>query len=314
MKPALDLYRHGFRIHRDAQQPDRLIRDALTDEGRAAVSAHYNGWRLTHDLLGACAPAACVLVNDNRIEREFVQGDPLNVHYGRRLRGDRLPPPNWSAFFEALPRVWESGRSAPRNPTFTAVTLWASWYAIAEIRSAKGMVLRGALRRPGWSIEAARQLVAGKLRGGYARTPALAAEILGRSREGLLLGDVHFDNLIAATDRLAFVDFSEVGTGPIALDLAPLWFDWWLARGAFEGDDGFLDGFTELWREYVGPEAMLTALTRAWAARSFRWLHYGFDRFHLRAPDAAAMRRAAVSRRLAAIRGDRLLDFVAEVP
>ncbi len=111
-------------------------------------------------------------------------------------------------------------------------------------------------QRPLWSAEALGTLLRGRCSGGYTAVPDVAFQIMDQSRHGLLLGDMHFENLVGTENRLAFVDFSEVGRGPIALDLAPLWLEWWLARGVLHGDDGFLPGFRELWSRYVGPESL----------------------------------------------------------
>lgn len=306
----LNVFRKDYRVYQDELRPWVCVVEAETEEARAILRQQYEGWRITFDLLGPCAPLECRLISEDRLEREFVSGAALNHWYGLALTSSngahvRLP---WDVLWQRLRAVWESGRAAPANSTFTVVTLWGTWFAIAELRKAKWQAVRNSWQRPLWSAEALGILLRGRWSGGYTAVPDVAFEIMERSRHGLLLGDMHFENLVGTENRLAFVDFSEVGRGPIAIDLAPLWLEWWLARGVLHGDDGFLPGFRELWAHYVGPESLLCQMTRQWVQRAFSWLVFAFYHFHLNLQHELALRYGRLARSLKMLLNNRDLE------
>lgn len=302
--PRIISLRAHYWIRRHESEPGICVREPRTDHGAAMLPLHYAGWQLTHDLLGACAPRSSRF-DGRRIDNELVAGVPLHHWYAAQLAGTaeltrRLP---WPVLWTALSSLWSSGRPGPQNPALTVTTLWATWFSIPRLADAKRHTLIGWRRHPGWSARAAASLALGKLRGGYSSPPAIASEIFARSKTGLIVGDMHFANLVGNPDRIAFVDFSEVATAPVALDLAPLWFEWWLFRGLLDGDDGFLQGFRMLWRAWVGAERLLVQMTREWADRAFPWLYYSAFADHLELDPELAERLA--SRARAAVVGRR---------
>ena len=284
--------RKHYRIYQSITDPKVCVRESLVPGGaREDLLRYYEGWRITHDLLKPCAPFECRLVSGDRIEMEFIDGLPLNRLYGLALaspNGTQAHCP-WKTLLERLPHVWSSTRLAPTVTNLSAASLWTTWFGIAELRLAKRYTWQRCWEHPLWSAEALSKLIKGKiLYGSFTAVPKVATEIMTRSREGLLLGDIHFENLVGSPERLSFVDFTEVTRGPIALDLTPLWFEWWLAQGLPRGDDGFLSHFRELWNQYVGPQILLCEMTREWIKRLFSWLSFTFyqDRLHM-APDRA---------------------------
>lgn len=283
--PELVALRSHYRLYRDPADPSTCVRESRTRHGLEMLPTHYEGWQITHDLLGRCAPRHA-LFDGARIRTELIPGRALHLHYGGGpASSDTLP---WNEFWEALGRLYDSGRKGPTNPKLIPEMAWTTWCSIGRLHEAKRHARRGFGSAPLWSIAAGMRLVRGKLAGGFTRPPPTAYEISNSSRRALLLGDLHMANLVGGSDRIAFVDFSEVGEGPVALDLAPIWLEWWLARGLCTGDDGFIDGYRELWRRFVGPEALLIRMTAEWVARIFPWMLFAFYSDHLELSRAKA--------------------------
>lgn len=293
-RPADVAVRPHYRIRRHETDPRLCVREPRTPHGAEMLAQHYDGWQLTHDLLGACAPATCRL-DGGRIEIELIEGNPVHLQYGAAWQGGPQPEVlPWPVVWSALETLWSTDRGGPANEKMSVTTLWATWYAISRLREAKRQAIAGWIFEPSWSFSSILRLTIGKLRGGYSRVPPIAVKIYEQSKTGLIAGDMHFANLVGNRGRVAFVDFSEVAAGPIALDLAPLWLEWWLARGLVRGDDGFLDGFRRLWRTWVAPERALVEMTREWTGRAFPWLYYAFFADHLEL-DPALARQATVT-------------------
>lgn len=305
--------RRGYRIYRSISDPHVCVRESLfRGAAQEDLRRYYEGWLLTHDLLQPCAPLQCHLVNEDRIEMEFIPGITLNHLYGLALisaNGTKNHCP-WDTLWERLPGVWSSTRSAPATQTrLNAATLWVTWFGIAELRLAKQYIWQRCWQRPSWSAQAVRELLKGKiLNGSYTHIPKVVFEILAKSRHGLLLGDLHFENLVGSAGRLSFVDFTEVAHGPIALDLASLWFEWWLAQGLHRGDDGFLSGFRDLWSHYVGPESLLCEMTLEWAKRMFGWMAFAFYRVRLNLESDKALQYGGLVTNLKNLLGQRLVE------
>jgi hypothetical protein len=286
--------RAHYELRTDSSDPRVCIREARTAHGADMLPAHVEGWRLTHDLLGDAAPRFAEF-DGARIRTELIPGRPLHEHYAARLRGEDVEPLPWPSLWAGLTRLYESGRTGPVNPKLIPEMAWATWFSIVRLRDAKRHSLVDAWRRPSWSIAAVAALAAGKAKGGFAKPPAVTYEIAAASRSALTLGDMHMANLVGSADRIAFVDFSEAAQGSIALELAPLWMEWWLAQGLVHGDDGFLEGFAEMWRRFVGAESLLVRMSSEFANRRFSWMLFAFYFDHLglsRARATAAVERA----------------------
>lgn len=281
------------------------------------MPAHFKGWSLTHDLLGDAAPRFAEF-DGERIRTELIPGRPLHEHYAAARRGETVAALPWDALWAALARLYDSDRPGPENPKLIPEMAWTTWFSIARLAEAKRYIARGAAGHPAWSLAGAMALGAGKLAGGFTRPPAIVFDIDASSTRALTLGDMHMANLVGDADRIAFVDFSEVAHGSVALELAPLWMEWWLAQGLVHGDDGFAGGFAAMWRRYAGAEANLVRMTAAFVDRLFGWMLYAFNADHLglsaAEADAAATRAL---RRLEALRpvlarATRLEELVAE--
>jgi hypothetical protein len=197
-----------------------------------------------------------------------------------------------------LDALYAAGPSGRANRKLEADMMWSTWFAIAPLRAAKARALRSAWRRPLWTAEALARLFAGRARSGYAAAPPVVHSIVVGERLTGILGDLHMANLVGNETRVAFVDFSEAGDGSPALDLAPLWCEWWLAHGLFHADDGFLGGFRRLWRRFVGTESWLVDLSREFGRRVFRWLLFAFYSDHLDLPRQRAVALATRAQRL----------------
>jgi len=280
--------RPHYRLRQDPAVPGVCVREARTPHGAEMLPAHVAGWELTHDLLAPCAPAFAEY-DGTRIRTELIPGRALHEHYGAARRGETMPPLPWHDWWVALTRMYDSGRQAPPNPKLIPSMSWATWFSITRLAEAKRESLTGAWQRPDWSLMAWRALLVGRISGGYTLPPLVVDQIASRSTVGLTTGDMHLANIVGTTGRMAFVDFSEVAVGPVALDLTPLWFEWWLAQGLVAGDDGFLEGFRGMWTRYVGEEALLTRMTAEFCARWFPWMVFAFYAHHLGLDRARAM-------------------------
>lgn len=281
------------------------------------LPAHISGWTLTHDLLGDAAPRFAEF-DGERIRTELIPGRALPEHYAAARRGEKVAPLPWDTLWGALSRVYDSGRAGPVNPKLIPEMAWTTWFSITRLAEAKRYVARGAARRPAWSLAGCAALAAGKFAGGFTRPPAIVFDIDAASTRALTLGDMHMANLVGNADRIAFVDFSEVAQGSVALELAPLWMEWWLAQGLVQGDDGFARGFAAMWRRYAGLEIDLVRMTAAFVDRLFAWMVYAFHADHLGLGAAEAGAATAQTRaRLQALRpslsrATRLEELVAE--
>lgn len=309
--------RAHYELRDDPAEAGICVRTARTPHGAEMLPAHFEGWRITHDLLGNCAPRFADF-DGSRIRTERIPGRPLHEHYAGLLNGETSQPLPWDALWVALAHVYDSGRRGPANSKLIPEMAWTTWFSIVRLRDAKRHAVTGAWKHPAWSIRAGKLMLGGKFSGGYSKPPAVTFEIAAASRSALTLGDMHMANLVGNADRIAFVDFSEVGHGAVALDLAPLWFEWWLARGLFRGDDGFVEGFSACWRRFVGPERLLVQMTGEWVGRAFEWLIYAFYADHLEIPPPLARGlTTAAARRFAGLRtafstANRLSELVTE--
>jgi hypothetical protein len=304
---VLPLLREGYRIHQDCSDACVCVREAHSQAGAEVLRKQYEGWQLTHEMLGPCAPSWSRLVHPRRLETEFIEGIPLNLAYGlRRTEGLKTSGPTWDMFWKRLERLWEYGRLDVNDTCLTKTDLWCTWFAISDLRRAKQCVWTRGFLHPVWTLDAIRT----KLRYGrrYTTPPETAQRILNHSKHGLILGDLHFENLMIAEERLVFVDFTEVARGPIAFDLVWLWLEWWLAQGVVAGDDGFLSGFRRLWTRYVGPEWLLCDMTRQWVQRAFSWLFFAFYHFRLNLQHKAAVKYGGLARNLTVMVNDRALE------
>ncbi len=279
--------RAHYELRVDPSDASICIREGRTSHGADMLPAHFAGWQLTHDLLGDAAPRFAEF-DGSRIRTELIPGLPLHEHYAAALRGEPVAALPWDALWAALSRVYDSSRAAPHNPKLIPEMAWATWFSIARLAEAKRYVARGAASHFSWSLAGGAALAAGKLAGGFTRPPAVVSDIDAASTKSLTLGDMHMANLVGNAGRIAFVDFSEVAHGSVALELAPLWMEWWLAQGLVHGDDGFTAGFTAMWRRYAGPEVNLVRMTSAFVERLFAWMLYAFHADHLGLHAAAA--------------------------
>lgn len=276
----LPLLREGYRIYQDCTDTRVCVREAHSQAGAKVLGKQYEGWRLTHEMLGPCAPSWSRLIHERCLETEFIEGIPLNLAYGgRSTEGLKTSGPKWDMFWERLEMLWECDRLDVHDTGLSKRDLWCTWFAISDLRRAKQCVWTMGFLHPIWTFDAIRMKL--RYRRDYTSPPEVAGRILAESKHGLILGDLHFENLLLAEDRLVFVDFTEVARGPVAFDLAWMWFEWWLAQGLLRGDDGFLPGFRELWSGYVGPESLLCEMTRHWVKRAFPWLFFAFYHFRL---------------------------------
>lgn len=302
----LPLSRAGYTIYQDSNDACVCVREAHSQSGAEVLRKQHQGWRLTQEMLGSCTFSWSRLVHARRLETEFIEGIPLNLAYGlRETERPKLSRPTWDFFWDRLRALWECDGLDANNTSLTKADLWCTWFAISELQRANQCVWRRGILHPIWTLDA----ILTRLRYGrqYTMPPETAQRILTHSKHGLILGDLHFENLLVAEDRLVFVDFTEVARGPVAFDLVWLWLEWWLAQGVLRGDDGFLPGFRELWTRYVGPESLLCEMTREWVQRTFYWLIFAFYHFRLNVQHKSALRYGLLARRLKVLLNDRTL-------
>ena len=271
--------RNNYKIYQSPNDKQVCIKEATTDESVEFISKQYQGWVKTNKYLGNSAPSWCRMVNSKRLEMEFIPGRTLNQVYGTPFR----PRNNdltyiWDDFFYKLRSLWEKIDSG-RNVKLTAESLWCTWYSIADLQKAKRFALLYSLYHPIWSLSTI--VTWFKYYEVYTKPPDIVIEILSNSKKGLILGDLVFENVLLAKDRLVFVDFADVAYAEIAFDLVWIWLAWWLAQGLLHGDDGFLTGFRNNWKGYVGSESLLCEMTREWIRRLVPWLLVVFARFSL---------------------------------
>lgn len=270
--------RSGYTIFQKEGEPGVCVRETKSDEGKERLRWQQEGWQAIHEAMGRFAVSWSRLVHPERLEKEFIPGVPLVWAYGFQKSQITLPSPDeWGEFWEQLRVLWSADPQGVSETRMSENDLWHTWFSISDLRKAKHCILTFAWLNPLWSVEALSLKM--KFGRGYTEPPEVARRILESSERGLILGDLHFENLLVSDGRLVFIDYETVARGPIAFDLAWMWMEWWLAQGLLHGDDGFLPGFRRNWRDFVGPEAMLCEMTREWAKRVFSWLLFAHARY-----------------------------------